>query len=51
MGEIVIDHLGVTLPEHLSVDLEGLSIVYRVSAKEDSAGPMTIAINQIARRD
>jgi len=50
MGEVQVEGLTITLPANLSPADEALAIRYRVSARQESVGPVTKPIAQLERR-
>ena len=50
MGEVIVGSLIITLPPNLSPADEAKSIRYRVSGRDQSVGPVSVPIDQLARR-
>jgi len=50
MGEVLVAALRISIPAQLSPDQEALPIRYRVSARQESVGPVTKCISQLERR-
>ncbi|MBI3697054.1 MAG: toll/interleukin-1 receptor domain-containing protein [Acidobacteria bacterium] len=51
MGEVLVTGLTIGLPADLSPANEALPIRYRVSARQESVGPVTIPVSQLPRRE